>query len=1128
MKQLTILSALLLAVSFALAQDATELDMEHSVDSALVTPHTDWATPYALGKTRVLFFVGQYGTVPREVIELKERFDLDPQMVFWATIIDTPNEHWHGDEAGIRRMTRLLTQKWDAFVFMGRATLDKLPAEQQYTLLKAVADGAGLVLVSGDDPRVLKDKNKLPEQPPFLSDVTGATAFTVKQGRGVRLPTPAAIPYDPAWQVTYDEWDMRFGKAVLWAAGKEPKLTLKLSMPATTVDRLQASENPLKVAVEGSELTSDLDVKVSLRRDDGWSKPFPAASGFKPTGLRAGNYYWDVIARYGKNVATFGSLPFTIISNRKVDSLTLDPDWAEIGDKIAGKAMLVGQPGANEQLLLSLIDRRSRVIAAQTLPAAPEQSFSFTAQPWYPMLLQVRATLMQGDQEVASAWQYARVVKRNRGQFNFVMWDLPGGNLGPVGDESLARSGVTIHLSGGAPPAQSAAYDLAWIPYTTHIGKQCDPACWADEAGVQAYVDGIVDKQVPARRHGAFVYSLGDEIIVRGSCVKPTCLDNYRKYLQEQYQTVAALNASWGTTYASFAEVQLSQPEDNNEAEALRAGNFPRWYDRQAYQSWNFCQLCERFGKAFRALDPQSKCGFEGAGTFADGDDLDGFVRSNGWWSPYPGTADEVLRSIAPRDFPHSNWMGYTRDADTLLEKYWRMVTRGCDSVFWWRWDGVGRFHGFLMENLDPYPANRELLKDTQIARDGLGDLLLHSDMQDDGIGMLYSQPSAYAAKVQTAPSFGSYESSHAAFHGALRDLGYGFRYFTDRQMRLGEVDLSKFKVIILPLTQAMSAQDAEMFRQYVSKGGTLIADVRPAIYNEHVKPLAAGQLDDVFGIKRTGFDNAAVADATLKVPAAGNKLEPLDLTKVRVDMGVERATASAAGAAGNAPLFLENNFGQGVALLLNMSMSTYPALSSESTPDLAAKPISDLIGRGGVRPALGLTNAQGERLRNVETERWMNGPVQVLSVFRHQGQPEPATLTLPAAIYAYDLKNHKDLGKQQAFNFTITPYRAQFFALSPQPLKPVELKPAPSVAPGGLQRVTVTATLPAGQQAVRVQVKLPDGSSADWIDRVVVADRKGATVDVPVAFNDPKGTWTVSATDLYTNKTTSTQFSVK
>jgi hypothetical protein len=110
----------------------------------------------------------------------------------------------------------------------------------------------------------------------------------------------------------------------------------------------------------------------------------------------------------------------------------------------------------------------------------------------------------------------------------------------------------------------------------------------------------------------------------------------------------------------------------------------------------------------------------------------------------------------------------------------------------------------------------------------------------------------------------------------------------------------------------------------------------------------------------------------------------------------------------------------------------------------------------------------------------------------------------------------------------TITPYRAMFFALSPEPLAPVSLNVSPSVIPGGVQRVRIASAMPKGQQAVSVQVTLPDGAVADWVDSVTLVDRQGATVDVPVALNDPKGTWTVNATELYTGRTTTTKFSVK
>jgi len=490
---------------------------------------------------------------------------------------------------------------------------------------------------------------------------------------------------------------MRVGKAILWAAGKEPKLGVTLRAKSQPLQR--AALPGVAATLHWHGATAGTVAQVTLRRDDGqlfFTRQQPLAGPDGATGLivpalRSGAYYLDVVARRDGRVDGWASTPLTVAHAQTVE-LTLDPAWAEVGQTLAGKVRLTGPVLPGQQMLVQLIDRRRRHIAQQVIAAhASPVAFRFPVQPWFPMLVEVRATLHAGSDELAAAWQFAHVVQRHRGQFNFVMWDVPRGALAPWAEQALATSGVTIHLASGTPPPQLAAYQMAWIPYTTHVDAKQDalgvmkPCCWADAAKIQKHVATIVDKHVAARQHGVFVYSLGDEIAVRGSCLSPHCLAAYRQYLAEQYGDIAALNASWGTHYARFDEVQLSTPDDNDESTALRAGNFPRWFDRQAYQSHNFCQLCTRFGAGFRRIDPKSRCGFEGAGTFTHADDLDGFVRANTFWSPYPGTADEVVRSIAPRDFPRANWMGYTKDADTLVERYWRMITRGCDSVWWWR-----------------------------------------------------------------------------------------------------------------------------------------------------------------------------------------------------------------------------------------------------------------------------------------------------------------------------------------------------------------------------------------------------------------------------------------------------------
>ena len=663
-----LLGLLLLPVTTTIwAQDAAELEVDHNVNSEFTTPHTDWATPYALGKTRVLFFVRGHGTDPREVIELKQRFDLDPQMVFWARVVDSTQEGWHGAENGLRRMSRLLDQKWDAFVFLG-IPLERLPTEQQYKLLKAVIGGAGLVFVGSDDKRVLKPQNAIKPLPPELA-AAGGDPFRIKNGRGVRLPAQPSIAYRPGWETDYDYWQARLGRVILWAAGKAPVLQLAATTTAADVARATLPAPLVSLSWQAPAAAGALRWDCALRRADGWTQKLPASAVSTADGaarvtipvLRAGAYHLDAIARSSRGVEDFATVPFAVTSPRLVTGLTLDRDWGEIGEKLAGKIACAGDlSAADERLQVSLFDRRGRELMRQVVgPVTTSATFAFPIEDWLPMLVRVQATLVNGTGELASAWQFAKVTQRHRGQYNFVMWDVPGGTLAPYGEESLARNGVTVHLTGTpAPPAFMSAYDIAYVPYTTRILAERDadgvmkPACWNDEAMIQAHVDAIARRYVPARQHGVFVYSLGDEGDVRGSCLSPQCLAAYQRYLEGEYGDIKALNASWGTSYPSFDTVKLGKPDDNDEREAFRTGNYPRWFDRQAYQSYNFCKLCERFGKGFRTIDPQSRCGFEGAGTFGAADDLDGFVRSNTFWSPYPGTADEVVRSIAPAGLP--------------------------------------------------------------------------------------------------------------------------------------------------------------------------------------------------------------------------------------------------------------------------------------------------------------------------------------------------------------------------------------------------------------------------------------------------------------------------------------------
>lgn len=1125
-RTIALLAIGLLATACACAQDMAELEVDHALTFEFETPHTDWAQPYAGETTRVLVFCNGRGTVPRHIVEMMQRFDVEAEAVFWIRVIDRTDQQWLGGETGVSRMLQLLEQDWDAYIFL-ELNLSDMSSEQQYKVLKPVTEGAGIVFVGSNDERVLKPDNRITDFDAGRVAPAGE-GFAVGQGRGVRMDACPELGYYEGWDVDYDYWAEGFGRSVLWAAGREPQMTLGID----TGDQTFAwdAEKTFTLNPMGAARGANPKVRMRVRRPGGPTVDLPErdlparAFSVRVDALPSGPYHFDAWVVSDAGVETWASAPFTVTTDLRVAMVRLDRDWGEVGDTISGSVSVEGAPTADDRLRVGLFDRRGRLLKQEIVSASGASDFSFEIEPWMPMLVRVDAGIFRNPagepaRTIDSAYEYFHVTTRHFDRFNFLMWDVPRGPLAPWAEKSLVDASVTLQLGQGQPPTMLAAYDVAWVPYTTRImtPKTEDgimrPFCWNDEEAVTAHVREKAEEYRPSRQHGVYVWSLGDEVTTTGSCLSPHCARAYREYLAEVYGSLEALNESWGTNFTDWEQVGISKEGDNDEANSLAEGNYPRWFDRKAFQSYNFVQFCQAYDEAYSAVDPFARTGFEGAGRFDRGDDLDLIIRENEFWSPYPGVADEVIRSVAPPDFPRSNWMGYTKDADSLLGRYWRMITRDMTSVWWWRWDALGRFHGWLAPDLRPFPAVQEILRDTQIVRDGLGDLLMPLEIDHTGIAVLYSFPAQFACTVEDGTTYGSYESSHVGFHEMVRDLGYQFRYVTDRMLRLGEFDADDYRMMILPRIEALGVEEAAVIRDFVENGGVVIADVRPAIYDGHCKPLADGLLDDVFGIDADGRAPARVSAATIG---------ELTIENAKVDPTISLTTARAAGDADGVPVWITNRFGEGAAILLNMDSGSFPKLGTAGAPESAAALAYELISRSNVhRQPVSLTGADGGRLRNIEVVRWPDGAGEIMALFRTSGSREMATIELPEPRQVYNLRTREELGRVRSFGVEIIPNRATFLALLPGPVPAARLtQPQFPVNRGAAPQLALSVPGADSLYAFRIRVT-HGGMHLDWHDDVVVAGPEEQIIDIPIAFNDPLGDYTVEAIELFTGRPT-------
>jgi hypothetical protein len=204
--------------------------------------------------------------------------------------------------------------------------------------------------------------------------------------------------------------------------------------------------------------------------------------------------------------------------------------------------------------------------------------------------------------------------------------------------------------------------------------------------------------------------------------------------------------------------------------------------------------------------------------------------------------------------------------------------------------------------------------------------------------------------------------------------------------------------------------------------------------------------------------------------------------------------------------------------------------MRSAPAPEASAEFLGRLLASAGVEPALQVLNRAGGRFRDLEVRRWQNGRIRIISLFRYGrvGGEDDALLKLPEARHVYNLRSGTDLGRTAALSVPILPDRATFLVLAPEPVPDVTLKlSAERAARGQVLRLTATVPGAAGLHAVRVRVRTPAGEIAEWLNRELMVDGLGQGCDLPVAFNDPVGRWTVEATDLYTEETTATGYRV-
>ena len=187
----------------------------------------------------------------------------------------------------------------------------------------------------------------------------------------------------------------------------------------------------------------------------------------------------------------------------------------------------------------------------------------------------------------------------------------------------------------------------------------------------------------------------------------------------------------------------------------------------------------------------------------------------------------------------------------------YQLLARGATGIlyFYWRQPRIGpeKFYGGVLTH-DGRAENRlydevlELGEEMQQLAPALAGTQVSAD-----VAIMISQENEWAQDQPMRPNRYFNQRDHVTlFYNALYEKNILVDF-----VRPGE-DLSNYKLIIAPSVHALAGEEADMLKEYVENGGTVVGTFNTGLVNEsHIAPINGipYELTDLFGLEVLEFD---------------------------------------------------------------------------------------------------------------------------------------------------------------------------------------------------------------------------------------------------------------------------------
>jgi len=542
-----------------------------------------------------------------------------------------------------------------------------------------------------------------------------------------------------------------------------------------------------------------------------------------------------------------------------------------------------------------------------------------------------------------------------------------------------------------------------------------------------AILKGHIRRNVLTTKAGPVVaYAFDDEISL-GSFNSPVEVDGstlsvagYRKWLTRQYGAVARLNQSWGRRFTSFAQVKPVSFEDVRGAHTrppLAGWNLAPWMDWRSYMDTQFAECLTELTRYTNTIDPATPAGFVGGQQPAPygGYDYAKVCKAVQWIEAYDiGGTCEILRSLwcHPQRRPYVQTWFSTGDPKRDAWFLWYYLVHGNRGVIAWP-DRRGSWFHYGSGGIAPFiAANAETIREVQGA---VSEHLLgpRTRFDADPIAVYYSHPSVQASWVMDAVTHkGTWPNrssgldntcqtagkNRVAWFKLLEDCGFQYNVVTAPQVAAGHLVRNNYRMLVLNRAVAISDAEADAIRDFVRRGGTVIADHLTGVLDSHGRGRATGALDDMFGIKRD--ESAGYLDARGITEIDGELYSKPFVQRLRYDGALrhkgiviyERGTrvgapgATAAARVRTAHVVITRRHGRGTAVYLNLTPVEYYDVNRRigSYGQAWRTLLTDVLADTARLHPRARVLAGGKPVPMAELLYWRNGPRLVIALVKN------------------------------------------------------------------------------------------------------------------------------------------------